>query len=457
MGILVNADDEIIEKSIKYIKNKDFPSLISLISRIKSEAKPDTYNLIEKIFHSINGEIYITVSQLKEFPPEFKDIELDLISWMDKTTDDHNLMIAYRARTEYFSGNYDNCIIFAEKISNISTQDKAWHISTQLAGNSYSFQGRYHKAMKQYEKLVDIQKEERGSTWVGNSMNLAEALLKTGELSSSFNILEDLMLYTNTPYAEQSQVDHHRSNILLIMSGINFHKRGYELAEKLLLKSINLNKKHGFKNHSRIIQLIRIKLIHDNIQGAEQYFQLFEEYENPEIDPRYKLARALILNKKGDFTSKAQAIAILDEVIAETNGNSTRLYAYLEKISIMVDEYTLSQNEDLLLKIIGEIQKVQQISIKGGHINSQLQLAILESKIYVIQKNYEIAISRLHEGINIAKEKDIPNVLDQLEEELADIEQLISQVTSMTLKDSEKDFEYVCDYLSSIKELITEI
>lgn len=450
------ALEEFFEKSVEHIKNKDFIALSSELEEIKSQIDP-SYDLLEKIFIRLTIEMISIQAQLETITPEFKQIAYEILQIIQGMTEDHNLIVAYKARIEFSSGSYDECIDLAMQISEINTNEKSWRLAMQLVGISYFIQGRYQMAILTYRRLLDVQGEERGRTWMNISINLSAALHRTGELTSSYKLLEDLLQYTYSNTFEDKEVDHYRSTILFNMALVDFHKKEFEISEKLTLQAIKIDQTSEVPKYSAILHLIRINLELDNLELAKVYFKLFDKHDNSQISPKYKLAKALILNKEGNLASKAKSLELLNEIIASAKMFDTTLYAYLEKISIMIDEYSLNKRDDQLDEILIEIQLVKQKSITGGQLHSQLHLVVLESRLYIIQREFDLAFKRLSEGIFMAKEKGITDILTQLEEELRKIKELVSQISNVSNVDNQGDYNYLRDYLNSFKDKLTEL
>lgn len=450
------AFDETFEKSVEHIISKDFSALSSDLEEIISQPDP-SYDLLEKIFIRLTIEMISIQAQLETIGPDFKQIASKILQYMQGLTEDQNLILAYTARIEFSTGKYDECIEIAMQISNIETNEKSWSLAMQLVGISYFIQGRYQMAILTYERLLDAQDKKKWRTWMNISINLCAALHRTGELSSSYKLLEELLQYTFTSIDDDEEAKHYRSTILFNMALVDFNRKEFEISEKLTLQAIKIDQTSDVPKFSAILHLIRINLELDNLDLAKVYFKLFDNHENSQLSPKYKLAKALILNKEGDFASKAQSLELLNEIIATAKLHDTLLYAYLEKISIMIDEYSLSRTDSKLDRILSEIQLVQKKSIVGVHLHSQLHLVILESRLYIIQKEYDYAIIRLNEGIFIAKEKGITDILSLLEGELTEIKELMDQISSVSDEETQKDHKYLRDYLNTIKDKMTEL
>ncbi|MCY3415084.1 MAG: hypothetical protein INQ03_25760 [Candidatus Heimdallarchaeota archaeon] len=442
--------DPRLNEALSLIKSKEYSKLKDYIEKeLKSEDKTICTSL-NILFDTLFGQILTLYSNFEIVPDDMIDLANQIINWMECDNADQDLIMAYKARIAMSIGNYEECISISDSLQHIDNEKLAWNIVTQLAGISYYMQGKYTNAIKEYDKLLAFQEKVKDRSWANNIINKAECLYRIGEINESYGLLEMLLQHTYTGYADERSVEHHRATVLTNMAVIDILRNEFDMAEKALLQARKIDESHGMQIYSRYMQLIRCSLHQNDLHKAENYLKDFEKFDNIRKSPRYKLCKAMIYSAKSGFSNKAKALMLIDEVIETSNMSDTLHYAVVEKIKIMIEEYSLSKSDEKLNEILLEIQQVQKKAVFGGQLLIQLRLIRLESMIYRIQNNFELALHRLNEGIHIASEKDMPSILQQLYDEVNQINEILNTARQTEFIEKES-YSYLLNYLETIK------
>ena len=220
----------------------------------------------------------------------------------------------------------------------------------------------------------------------------------------------------------------------LNLGRVYFENGSFDEAEKHFLKSLHLRKLIGNDiNISHALYYLILTGIHQGkLDKAEQYLAELEvlhlQTENKVVIARYLAAKGYWLLNQPRLYVKMQSYPLFEKVISEYEDvdHNLTVFAIENLIDLTLIEATVTNEEWLLEEIYLLGQKLLKIGQKQMSYPIVINSLILLSKIELIRKNIDTAISELEQAVFIAEEQGLEKLKIRALESQKEIENEIS-------------------------------
>lgn len=160
----------------------------------------------------------------------------------------------------------------------------------------------------------------------------------------------------------------------------------------------------------------------DKINEANVYlkiiFDLNQKYPDfkDHIDI-YNLAHAMILNKSPRIERKFQAKGILLDLEQKALKPKHQLLASQALIDILLYELKASGDEEIVKDLKNQIEKIFSLSQTQKRFSVMVDSYLLESRVEIIEGNYQRAFEILEKAQSLCQEKNLQGITKRIEVE----------------------------------------
>ncbi|MFX0043821.1 MAG: tetratricopeptide repeat protein [Candidatus Hodarchaeota archaeon] len=228
---------------------------------------------------------------------------------------------------------------------------------------------------------------------------------------------------------------------LLNNIGANYINFGdYELALEYLEESISYYEIQSIELQLPLGNLIEVALEKGDNELAQKYFQRLEDIYNQTEDADviiiYQFYKALMLKNSSRIRDKAKVEDLLKHVIkTETVRFDTIIFAHIHLCDLLLAEYRLTNNSEVLDELNHYIAKLLTIAEKSHSYLFFCETFILQAKLALINFNVKAARRFLTQAQKIAESYGIKRLAMKISHEH---DQLLRQITEWkNLKESE--------------------
>ncbi len=261
----------------------------------------------------------------------------------------------------------------------------------------------------------------------------------------------------------------HSTDFLHLNLGRIFFEQGkLREAEEHFLRSLQLRKsiENDINISHSLFYLAVTKTAQGEFQDAEQYISELEvlelSSENRIVTARYLASKAYWLKNQKRLHQKMRAYPLFERIVKEYDAldHNLTVFAIENLIDLTIIEATVSNEEWLVEEIYQLGQKLLKIGQMHMSYTVVINALILISKIELIRKNMERAISALEQAILIAEEQGLDSHKERAKKHQKEIERQIA--TWAKLIESNADVvervrqSDILDYLTRITHVVRE-
>lgn len=399
------------------------------------------------LYHSFTRvtKAYILVSQAK-YEEAWKELELAQKAWdeleliqpsLDKLSKDRQI------KTQYFQAwlwtvegdlhllrGYEAYPLALRLFSqSLSVALKKWFPTKILGFYIYNDMGVVYERLGEWSQAIDC--HNKGLA-IGRSLgNKNIQLYPLIKLGSIYHIQGDLNLALK--YMQEGLEIAQKINAVLgITRGLTgigsiYHSKGefqyaldYYQQSLLVAREIKIV---GFSDLSVI--LWNLCLLHLDLNSPDQAREYLSQLQthiqidkSPDIMSKYLLAEALILKTSKRFKEKAQAQDLLKEVFEDKNTSQrTRFLAMLHLCELLLQEAKMFEDKALLQEVRTLAKKLIEFTHTWQFTPDLIKTLVLQAKFATIEGDANNALEILEQARNIAEEKKLVNLINQVKAE----------------------------------------
>jgi len=196
--------------------------------------------------------------------------------------------------------------------------------------------------------------------------------------------------------------------------GLTYCDKGdYKRSLKYLEESLVLWKKYKLNVGAVLDSLVYVALEIGDINSAQEYFRLLEErYKQKKDDTFRKLIylynKAVLLKKSSRIRDMARAEELLRHIAQEENAFfEYRLYAYIHLCDILVTEFRLNYETEILEELSEYIPKVLSMAEETRSYLVFCETFILQAKLALLRFDINSARRFLTQAQKVAESKGI--------------------------------------------------
>ncbi len=421
-------------KSRSLIRLGRIKESIQLINNLERNFLNITSQLSDLINDTTLMNNLITIGKSKDVLSRYKSYSFieDFINQIIKQYGSkYNFWIAYLyyliGIANYYELNHEDSIKHFLKSININTSNQL------IKGKCYYYLGFIHlelnnessfnlyidKSMDIYDKIGAKQGIAWIFLWKGN------LAIQKGNYSTATQFLnQSLELFKKVGSNVECDL------IQSLFGLIAFHKGDLDKATKLLNNSFSSSIKLG---NPMISSYILLPFIHVNIDTGNRHIikGKLEEFENFNKDSRVafhlQLGKAIYLKSSNRFIDKAEAQKILLELLNKsgtesnylftTGDKSVRFYLTMNLAEIYYQEFVISHDLSILKEIQVLIENFKKS--KDQEITKELiEIAMLNSKIYIVEGKISNALDELKNARRIAIQHDYIQFIERINSEI---------------------------------------
>ena len=274
---------------------------------------------------------------------------------------------------------YQKSLGFFEKID-----DKVNIASVRIGiGDIFNCKGEIRQALNNYEASLNIYDS------LGFELEVVEVLNRISRVYQVTGNLEDALIYYKVAL---SRAEKNENQIL---------------AASILYNLISL--------------LIEWDLINEAKEYLDKLHSIQQENEYQIINLRHKIAQGIILNCDKRLVSRMKAQEIFREISeAEIIDYEIFILAMFNLLETLLFEFGLTGNGEVLDEVKSLLLKLQQIANKQNSYSLLAKTSLLESKLALLEMNFEKAAIELSNALTIAQTKELTSlaILISLEQDI---------------------------------------
>ncbi|MHA2499096.1 MAG: tetratricopeptide repeat protein, partial [Candidatus Hodarchaeales archaeon] len=315
--------------------------------------------------------------------------------------------------------NYNEAYSLAKDIDNAIVLRL---VSGEL-GHAFASRGEYKPAIEQYEHGLNLAEARSDRFVVAQRLNDLGIIYRIkGELSKALSLFEDFLAISrqlNNQFFE-SKAYH--------ALGAVYHDQGlFQQAEEMFQKSLGISRSlsaRGLSVTTTLLALVRLALEIQDSERAKQYLEQLEEIAKTEasenIQANYQLAKALVLKASPRMREKIQAEDIFEDIANNPkNHHYTITFALLNLCELLVIEYKSTSEAETLNEILTLSRRLLNIGKEKSDHPTTIKALLLQAKLSLIEGELENVNERLEAAQQIAEEKGLGNLLQQVSQEQA--------------------------------------
>ncbi|MDH5403280.1 MAG: tetratricopeptide repeat protein [Candidatus Heimdallarchaeota archaeon] len=292
--------------------------------------------------------------------------------------------------------------------------------SFQIA-NMESLQGNFTNSMINYESSLAIFKEIGDDDFIGYSFaNMTYIYAQQGELDLAFEYLSNVLkVYTNR--------DTSAKGICLIDAGkIKLQKGEIHEAIRFFNESLLIGEKHrlDFIRCQSIMMICVSELSKQNPdrQIVQNYLDKLLQIQQKNDDQMnrvfYHYTKAMYLKTSIRIRDKIKAEEMFHKIIEENDSiKEIQLDCIHNLIEILVFEYKATGEDEVLIEIQDQLDKILDISNKEFLYPRIIQAQIIRAKLTTITGDFEQAEQLLDDILEITIEKQLHGLKKKIEQE----------------------------------------
>ncbi|TFF90132.1 MAG: tetratricopeptide repeat protein, partial [Promethearchaeota archaeon] len=267
----------------------------------------------------------------------------------------------------------------------------------------------FSSAMECIEKAMSMAKRTQyNHYWIAFS-HIAIGVFKSkiyeyeASLDHHFKALEIFKKINNDWY-----IANILNNIGLIYCDIG----NYDLAQKYLEESLELWETFSLYKGALIDSLIYVALEVGDIKKAKMYLEhlkdKYEEKNDKYSQILYTFNKAAILKTSNRIRDISEAEKLFTQIIeTETLFFESKIYAYIHICDILLTEYSLNYNDEVLEELNGYIPKLLKIAKNKHSYLVFCETFILQAKLALLNLNFKAAQRFLTQAQKVAESNGI--------------------------------------------------
>ncbi|MFX0125962.1 MAG: tetratricopeptide repeat protein [Candidatus Hodarchaeota archaeon] len=314
-------------------------------------------------------------------------------------------------------------------------------------GGIYGRKGDWTRAIEYNQKVLDIYRD------LGNEVMELFPLLQLGNL---YHIQGDLnhaikLIQDGLTRAKQFQTKRGIAWALELLGSIHWSRGESQAAVDCYEQSLVMTQEIKLVASAELsYKLYKLCQFHVNLQELEQAKDYLKQLQkqsqlDPSIDSQiyYQLAESLILKTSQRFKEKARAQDILKEILEnKKTSERIRFLALLQLCDLLIQEAKLSEDDGLFIEVRAVTSQVLKLVHTWEFIPDIINALILQAKLDLIEGNANRASNKLEKALQIAEEKNLIHLADQVRKE------------QTTLKNELKKWQEFVDRNASLQERV---
>ena len=360
---------------------------------------------------------------------------------------------ASRGELDQALGYHQQSLAIKERIA--SKQDVA--VSLINIGVIYRLKGELDKATEYYNRSLIIQEDINiGPEFALVLHNLGEIYSLKGELHISLEFYQRSLLIYEAMGAKEGIV------LTLINIGDCYSRTGqpdiaYEYFQRGLAIAEDMGSLRLISN--ALSDLVWAALDNRDSKLAQEYLSKLElvnsESDNPFVDQRYRLSKALFLKKSGRTRERVEAEEVLENLLnEEITDYSLTVTAMIHLCDLLLTELKVSGEEGILLKAKDLTERLRKIAEEQASHSLFVETLLLQSKLAVVAFEFNQADELMKKAKHIADEKGLRTLSTIVESEIQ-LLQHQREKWEKTLKSSPSKQEMV--ELTNLDELLEKM
>ncbi|MFX1286039.1 MAG: tetratricopeptide repeat protein [Promethearchaeota archaeon] len=291
-------------------------------------------------------------------------------------------------------------------------------------GAIYGRKGDWLRAIEYNQKILNLY---RG---LGNETMILFPLLQLGTL---YHIQGDLnhaikLVQEGLTKAKEIQTKRGIAWALEILGSIHWSRGESQVAvdcyEQSLVITKGIKLVAGAELSYKLYRLCQFYLNLQELDQAQDYLEQLQEQSqlDPSVDSQiyYQLAESMILKTSKHFKEKAQAQDLLKEILEnQKTSERIRFLALLQLCDLLIQEAKLSEDDGLFIEVRAATSQVLELVDTWKFIPDIINTLILQAKVDLIEGNANKASKKLEKALQIAEEKDLAHLADQVRIEQA--------------------------------------
>ncbi|MCY3413567.1 MAG: tetratricopeptide repeat protein [Candidatus Heimdallarchaeota archaeon] len=477
-----------LEHAIVVRKLAQFDRSIELFAYVITQSKELSSNIILSnayqglaILYQNQGEFQLAEENLLKG----LEIRLEIGNKMKLVTSYYVLGINSEHQGEYKKAlsNYQMSLAISEELQvkpYIASSLMSIGIIYQNLGDYVAAIDHYNKSLKIHQELNDEMEIANVTMFIGTIYQYRGKLIEAEEFFLSAKEIFDrkkhpysqalILAYLGDTYQlrglYEKAYNYHLKSLglfksinrklkicysLLALGILSIYTYEYDQALSYLRESMSLAEEIGnFKVISEIAFYQILTLCQtDNIEDANLiYSKVFQDEQHNEfVILKKQVIRALILSKSNRIKDRIKAQSAFEKIILQDTviDHDLKVFSTLKTMELLLDEYRLDEDVEVLEEIEKYLNILLEISIKQSSSNLRIETLIIKSKLLLISGDLSETDRILEEAVKIAEK-------DQLEHQLVKISEIKDD-----LRTNLRKWENLLSRNASVKEKLQEV
>lgn len=280
--------------------------------------------------------------------------------------------------------------------------------------------GNFSQGLKVLQKALEIERQ------IGNSVRIAEILSNMGRLHHLRGYLDDALDSLQESLAiwdEIGDFTHIRFNLFNV--GVIYRQKGdYHQALNYIQRSITIAETIGNPDElsSFILEMLRVYLEMNALENAQICLAKLYHYnllvETKKMDLRYRIAKALLLKRKGRAKDIFMAQDIFEQITLEPviDQEITQI-AFLNSCELALNELQLHNNPQVFQKLETIVNKLLKFAENQRSFLLYSEVYLVKAKIALITLDIDEARKNLNQAQFFAEDCGLLRVAIKISEE----------------------------------------
>lgn len=317
--------------------------------------------------------------------------------------------------------NYDKALDCFEKVLDYFLDKNDIHEisgSYQNIGYVYTMKGDLHKALKYTEKGHNIISEKKIEGWWHVLPSLAAINLLIGNIDEALQYEEEFLnLHKKTEYTLAIAFSLSRISSIYWQQGLESEAiNSAQESLKLLEETDNL-----LWIGNVLADLVFFSTEKSDLEQAKKYLNKLEkvnlEKKDSILNQRYNFSEAIILAKSENERDRMKASLILENLLREKLDYAFHVKVLLTLSELFITNLQKTGDTENLIKLQKHVLDLYSLASTNKSYILTAETLLLQSKLALVELDYEKAESLLDQAFNIAEEKGLDRLKESIKKE----------------------------------------
>ncbi|MHA1953938.1 MAG: hypothetical protein ACW96U_08335, partial [Candidatus Heimdallarchaeaceae archaeon] len=290
--------------------------------------------------------------------------------------------------------------------------------SYQNIGYVYTMKGDLHKALEYTEKGHNSISEKKIEGWWHVLPSLAAINLLIGNIDEALQYEEEFLnLHKKTEYTLSIAFSLSRISSIYWQKGLQEESiKSAQESLKLLEETDNL-----LWIGNVLADLVFFSTEKSDLEQAKKYLikleKVNQEKKDSILNQRYNFSEAIILTKSENERDRMKASLLLENLLREKLDYAFHVKVLLTLSELFITDLQKTGDTEILIKLQKHVLDLYSLASTNKSYILTAETLLLQSKLALVELDYEKAESLLDQAFNIAEEKGLDRLKESIKRE----------------------------------------